>query len=99
MLIHFLGLLSLSGILPGAKFTLRPPHLALSYWQHYYMAVEVEQWTPAKLCGIEHRAPPIFGRAAIRLGIGPHSSSFLFPRLISAVGDWMSAILPRMVWP
>ena len=23
----------------------------------------------------EHRAPPIFGRAAIMLGIGPHSSS------------------------
>jgi len=22
-----------------------------------------------------------------------------FPRLISAVGDWMSTILPRMVWP
>ena len=27
------------------------------------------------------------------------SSSFLFPRLISAVGDWMSAILPHMMWP
>jgi len=27
------------------------------------------------------------------------SSSFLFPRLILAVGDWMSAILPHMVWP
>ena len=24
---------------------------------------------------------------------------FLFPRLISAVRDWMSAILPHMVWP
>jgi len=24
---------------------------------------------------------------------------FLFPRLISAVADWMSAILPHMVWP
>ena len=22
-----------------------------------------------------------------------------FPRLISAAGDWMSAILPHMVWP
>jgi len=28
----------------------------------------------AKLCGVEQRAPPIFDRAAIRLGIGPHSS-------------------------
>ena len=26
-----------------------------------------------KLCGVEQRAPPIFDRAAIRLGIGPHS--------------------------
>jgi len=24
------------------------------------------------LCGIKERAPPIFGRAAITLGIGPH---------------------------
>jgi len=28
----------------------------------------------SKLCGVEQRAPPIFGRAAITLGIGPHSS-------------------------
>jgi len=26
----------------------------------------------SKLCGVDHRAPPIFGRAAITLGIGPH---------------------------
>jgi len=25
--------------------------------------------------------------------------SIFFPRLISAVADWMSAILPHMVWP
>jgi len=24
---------------------------------------------------------------------------FFFPRLFSAVGDWMSTILPHMVWP
>jgi len=24
---------------------------------------------------------------------------FLFPRLISAVADWISIILPHMVWP
>jgi len=24
---------------------------------------------------------------------------FLFPRLISAAGDWMSTIHPHMVWP
>jgi len=26
----------------------------------------------SKLCGVEQRAPPIFGKAAITLGIGPH---------------------------
>jgi len=31
---------------------------------------------PAKLCGVEQRAPPTFGRAAITMGIGPRSSSF-----------------------
>ena len=25
-----------------------------------------------RTCGVEQRAPPIFGRAAITLGIGPH---------------------------
>jgi len=24
---------------------------------------------------------------------------FFFPRIISAVADWMSTILPHMVWP
>ena len=28
-------------------------------------------------CGIEQRVPPVFGRAAITLGIGPHSSYLL----------------------
>ena len=32
----------------------------------------------AKLCGIQQRVPPIFGMAAITLGIDPHSSWFLF---------------------
>jgi len=71
--IHFRQLLYSNGILPRAKFTLRPPtSLALFYWQRYCTALE--QWAQAKLYGIEHRAPPIFGRATITLGIGPHSS-------------------------
>jgi len=57
---------------PCAKFTLRPPSLALSYWRRYCTALE--QWARAKLCGVEHRAPPIFGRATITLGTGPYSS-------------------------
>jgi len=31
----------------------------------------------SQTCGVEQRAPPIFGRAAIMLGIGPHSSLVL----------------------
>ena len=42
-------------------------------WQRYCTAFQY--WTWAKLCGVEQRAPPIFGRAAISLGIDPHSSS------------------------
>jgi len=41
---------------------------------HGTLVVGVSETLPAKLCGIEQRAPPIFGRAAITLGIGPHSS-------------------------
>jgi len=45
-------------------------------WQHYCTALHY--WASAKLCGIEQRAPPIFGRAAIKLDIVPHSSCGLF---------------------
>jgi len=31
-------------------------------------------WASARLSDVEQRAPPIFSRAAITLGIGPHSS-------------------------
>ena len=41
-----------------------PQLSAFASWQRYCMA--------AKLCGVEQRAPTIFGRAAITLGIGPH---------------------------
>ena len=50
-------------------------------------------------CGIQQRASPIFGRAAIRLVSSCFFLLLFFPRLISAVGVWMSAILPHMVWP
>ena len=77
----FWQLLPRNGILPGAKFSLHPPILALSYWQRYCTALE--QWARAKLCGVEHRAPPIFGRATIMLGTGPHSSLSLFCRQVT----------------
>ena len=43
-------------------------------------------------------SPYVIGKTIIFLPCGFYFlSSFLFPRLISAVGDWMSTILPHMV--
>jgi len=39
-------------------------------WQRY--CTVLQHWASAKLCGVEQRAPPIIGRAAITLGIDPH---------------------------
>jgi len=41
-----------------------------SSWQRYCTALQY--WASAKLCAVEQRAPTIFGRAAITLGIGPY---------------------------
>jgi len=45
--------------------------------------------------------PYVIGQAIIFLPCGFFylSASFFFPRLFSAVADWMSTILPHMVWP
>ena len=42
----------------------------------FYVLAALLHGTPAvgQLCGVEQRAPPIFGRAPITLGIGPRSS-------------------------
>jgi len=32
----------------------------------------------SQLCGVDQRAPPIFGMAAITFGIGPHSSIVIY---------------------
>ena len=45
-------------------------------WQRY--CTVLQQWASAKLCSVEQRAPPIFGRATITLGIGPHSIQIYF---------------------
>ena len=78
--IHFRGLLPPDRIFPGTKFTLRP-RLAFSYigsvtaWHgscghQPNFAAWYKEWNYETLA----EAPPIFGRAAITLGIGPHSS-------------------------
>jgi len=42
--------------------------MGFASWQRY--CTVLQQWVSAKLCGVEQRAPPIFGTAAITLGIG-----------------------------
>jgi len=46
--------------LPGAKFTLRPPSLALSYIGSVTARHSSSGREPN--CGVEHMAPPIFSR-------------------------------------
>jgi len=138
--IHFWGLLSRNGILPGAKFTLHPS-LAFSYiasitaWHSSSghqpnVAAWYKEWNYGTLAeGASGATYTLQG--GHHVGLGPHSRlvccascmstnclwspyvigrpyifsccglSFLlfFPRLISAAADWMSAILPHMVWP
>jgi len=43
-----------------------------------------------------NRADHIYFHAVV---CSSSSLFFFFPRLISAAADWMSAILPHMVWP
>jgi len=66
---HFLWLFSSNGILPGAKFTLRPS-VAFCYIDSVTARHSSSGRQPN--CGAEQRVPPTFGRAAISLGIGPH---------------------------
>ena len=54
------------------KFTLRPS-LVFSY-----IGSVLQSWASAKLCGVQQRASPIFGRATATLGIGSYSSFFSF---------------------
>ena len=62
--IRYRGLLPPNGISSGAKSTcvqiVRSPILAALF------CTALEQWASAKLCGVQQRAPPIFGRAPSR---------------------------------
>jgi len=67
LFIHFRRLLPRNGILPGAKFTLRPPTLALSYIGSVTARHSSSGCEPN--CGVEHKAPPTFSRATITFAI------------------------------
>ena len=45
------------------------------------------------------RSPYVIGQTIIFLPCDFYILLLFSPRLISAVGDWMSTILPHMVWP
>jgi len=59
---HFRGLLSPNGILPGAKFTASKSCILL-YWQRCCMVLE--QWASAKLCGVQQEVPSHWASAHI----------------------------------
>jgi len=65
----FLAAVARNGILPGAKFSLRFPSLALSYWQRYCTALE--QWARAKLCGVEQQGATYIRRGDHHVGHWP----------------------------
>ena len=49
-----------------------PHHISTGIASSQRYCTALYYWASAKLCGVERRAPSIFGRAAITLGIGPH---------------------------
>jgi len=87
--IYIFGAVAPNGIVPAEKFTLRPS-LAFSYTGsvtarqqelHSTSAAGVSQTlrrgTRNGITELSQRAPPIFGWAAVTLGIDPHSSLYL----------------------
>jgi len=101
-LVHYMyisgGFLPPNGILTGAKFTFHA-NLAFSYigsiiaWhsssgrQTNFVAFTVQQ-----------RVPPIFGRVAIVLGIGPHSSfKYMTPDILTSDHGCI-ALCPCFCW-
>ena len=86
---HFRGL-PLDGISPRANSlcaqVLRSPILAA-------LLHSLESWSSAKLCGVQQRASPIFGRATITLGIGSHSSFISFSILKFSVSISLSLLI------
>jgi len=60
-------------------------------------------WASAKLCGVEQKAPPRFGRVAITLGIGPHSNCFTWSSLYAfhielAIAYYMCDLTTLALW-
>jgi len=88
--VYIIGALAPNGILKGAKFTLRP-NFAFSYIGSVILhGTRVE--------GVNQTLGRS-GEGGHLYSAGRQSSFLFFPRLFSAVAEWMSTILPHMVWP
>jgi len=92
--------------LSQVSLTLTPLFLVVSSsHQHYWFGIIKQIWSENKYClsiciGIFMNCFPLEGQCLHYIFILSFVlSSFFFPRLMSAVGDWMSAILPHKVWP
>ena len=74
--IHFWGLLPPDGILPVAKFTHGPSLCSPIYCAtlEQRASAKLQHGTRNGIAELLQRAPPMFGWAAITLGIRPHSS-------------------------
>jgi len=79
----------------------RGNRLGLWNWRRYTSCLQ-RQWSTA----LPYWQTASIFMAALRSRCGHHifapwflSSSSFSPRLISAVADWMSTILPHMMWP
>jgi len=88
----FGGSLPPDGILPDAKFTLRP-----SLARHLYLAGRLSRWASAHvlvMAALRNRA----GHYIFALWFLYSICLSIFPHLISAAADWMSTILLHVVW-
>jgi len=96
--IYFRGLLPSDRILLGAKFTLRPS-LAFSYIASVTARHSSSGRQPNFTAWYKEWNYRTSVEGATYIRRAAITSSLLFcPRLISAVTDWMPAILPHMVW-
>jgi len=90
--IHFSGALALWRNFATCKIHFASKSCVLQvllYYQRYCTALQ-QRGQPN--CGIEQRTPPIFGRAALTLAIGLHSSFVLIPENFMLCYDCFSWI-------
>ena len=88
----------------------QPNFAALNKGRHLYSAGRLSRWALAHISSYGRPvisiylsfiwSPYVIGQTIIFSSCSFFPSSFFcFPRLISAVGDWMFTILWHMVWP